>query len=55
MSFNFWDLCAPEAILRAMGGVATNHAQNRYCYLKERNGGTAKISGLVLAKTPGIH
>jgi len=22
----FWDLCAPEAIVRAMGGVATDFA-----------------------------
>ena len=39
----FWDLCAPEAILRAMGGVMTGIKKENYLYSEDKCGGQPKI------------
>ena len=52
---SFWDLCAPEAILRAMGGILTDENQNRLRYTKERNGGSTLIPGFFIGKTSNMH
>ena len=31
----FWDLCAPEAIVRALGGVCTDHEGKPIKYLEK--------------------
>lgn len=48
----YWDLCAPETLIKAMGGFATDVLQNRLTYPKE---GDKKIRGLLLAKNPNMH
>jgi 3'-phosphoadenosine 5'-phosphosulfate (PAPS) 3'-phosphatase len=47
-----WDLCAPESIIKAMGGYSTNLAQERLLYPIE---GDRKIKGLILAKNPPMY
>ena len=49
---SYWDLCAPESIVKGMGGYATDLAQNRIVYdLK----GNRKLKGLILAKNPPMY
>ena len=48
----YWDLCAPEALIKAMGGVATDSFLKRLQYPKD---GDKQIRGLVLAKNPPMH
>ncbi|KAK6621539.1 hypothetical protein RUM44_001346 [Polyplax serrata] len=41
-----WDTCAPEAILRALGGELTDMAGNHYCYNKDTpHGNTGGVLG----------
>ena len=47
----FWDLCAPECIVRAMGGLCTNQDGNRFVYDKERNPTGVKLSPFYIGKT----
>ena len=47
----YWDLCAPESLVKGMGGQATNLAQHRLLY----GGSNHKIQGLVCAKTPHMY
>jgi 3'-phosphoadenosine 5'-phosphosulfate (PAPS) 3'-phosphatase len=48
----FWDLCAPESIVKGMGGYATDLALNRLTY---HVGADPNIKGLILAKNPPLH
>lgn len=48
----FWDLCAPESIIKGMGGYSTNFAGERVKYLP---GQDPNLKGLILAKNPVWH
>jgi 3'(2'), 5'-bisphosphate nucleotidase len=48
----YWDLCASESLVKAMGGFATNAKLERLTY---RFDGDRKIHGLILAKNPSMH
>ena len=48
----YWDLCAPEALVKGMGGYSTNLAQERLTYSLE---GDRKIKGLILARNPPMY
>lgn len=43
----YWDLCAPESLVKRMGGYATNLARERLTYPVD---GIRKLKGLILAK-----
>lgn len=43
-----WDLCAPEALIKGMGGYATNLVGERLSYPLGTNN---KLKGLILAKS----
>ena len=47
-----WDLCAPESMIKAMGGWATNLYQERLTYPA---GGNPNIKGLILGKSPAMY
>jgi len=48
----YWDLCAPESIVKGMGGYCTDLAQQRLTY----NLGTdRKLKGLIAAKSPPMY
>lgn len=47
-----WDLCAPEALIKGMGGYATNLVGERLSYPLGTNN---KLKGLVLAKSKKHH
>ena len=54
----FWDLCAPETIVRAMGGVCTDcdkGSLKRLSYDEEKQGLGTKIPAFVIGKTSKIH
>ena len=48
----YWDLCASETLIKAMGGYATNIKEERLTYNIE---GNKQIAGLILAKNPNYH
>lgn len=48
----FWDLCAPESIIKGMGGYATDFKLERVIYTA---GGDPNLKGLILAKNPVWH
>lgn len=48
----FWDLCAPESIIKGMGGYSTNLKKERLTY---NVGGDLNIKGLILAKNPPMY
>lgn len=48
----FWDLCAPESIIKGMGGYSTDFAGKRVLYLP---GNDPNLKGLILAKNPMWH
>lgn len=48
----FWDLCAPESIIKAMGGYATDFKLERVVYVA---GADPNLKGLILAKNPLWH
>lgn len=52
MGLKYWDLCAPDTLIKAMGGKATNAKQQRLVYPID---GNQQISGLILARTPNMH
>lgn len=52
VGLKYWDLCAPESLIKAMGGYATNFKLERLTYSNE---GDRKIAGLILAKNPNMH
>ena len=45
----YWDLCAPETLIKAMGGYATNIREERLTYPTD---GNKQIPGLILARNP---
>ena len=46
-----WDLCAPESLVKAMGGYATNLFNEKLRY----NTDGSKTEGLLLGRNPMIH
>lgn len=48
----YWDLCAPESIVKGMGGYATDLAQKRISYLLDTD---RKLKGLILTKSPPMY
>ena len=51
----FWDICAPEAIVRAMGGVCTDLEGKRLVYDKEKTGGKTTLPAFIIGKTLPMH
>ena len=49
---HYWDLCAPESLIKGMGGYSTNLAQERLTYPLD---GNRKIKGLILARNPPMY
>lgn len=49
---SYWDLCAPESLIKGMGGYSTNLLQERLTYNVE---GSHKIKGLILARNPPMY
>lgn len=47
-----WDLCAPEALLKGMGGFATNLCGERLRYPLGTNN---KLKGLIMGKSEKHH
>lgn len=52
LGLKYWDLCASEVLIKAMGGLATNIKEERLTYPLE---GNRQIQGLILAKNPSYH
>jgi len=48
----FWDLCAPESIIKGMGGYATDFKLDRIKYAADAD---PNLKGLILAKNPVWH
>lgn len=48
----YWDLCAPEPLIKAIGGYSTNLLNERLTYPL---GTDCKIKGLILAKGYAYH
>ena len=49
----FWDLCAPESLVKGMGGWATDLHQRRLSY--PVNAENYKLAGLILARHPPMY
>ena len=49
----YWDLCAPESLVKGMGGWATNLYQERLSYHVDAP--NYKLKGLILAKSPPMY
>jgi len=47
-----WDLCAPESLIKAMGGWATNLYQERLSYPVDK---PTMLKGLILARHPPMY
>lgn len=45
----YWDLCASEILIKAMGGYATNAKQERLTYNPEND---RKLAGLIVSRNP---
>ncbi len=48
----YWDLCAPEALIKGMGGYGTNLARERLSYPLD---GDRKLKGLILAHNLNMY
>ena len=48
----FWDLCAPESLMKGMGGYGTDFKGERIKYVA---GADPNLKGLILAKNPTWH
>lgn len=48
----FWDLCAPESLMKGMGGFGTDFKGERIKYVA---GADPNLKGLILAKNPTWH
>ena len=48
----FWDLCAPECIVRAMGGLFTDIGGNRLTYQAFNE---PKLPAFIIGKTQSMH
>ena len=51
----FWDLCAPECIVRAMGGLCTDFEQQRLVYDEARNNNRTVLAAFFIGKTLTMH
>ena len=49
---SYWDLCAPESIVKGMGGYATDLSQKRIVYDPSAS---RKLKGLILARNPPMY
>ena len=49
----YWDLCAPESLVKAMGGYATDLSQQRLTYHVDAP--KHKLRGLILGRTKAFH
>lgn len=45
----YWDLCAPEILIKAMGGYATNLKEQKLTYFPQDN---RQLSGLIVGRNP---
>ena len=52
LGLKYWDLCGPESLVKAMGGVSYNIRSERLEYPLS---GNRKINGLILARTPPMY
>jgi 3'-phosphoadenosine 5'-phosphosulfate (PAPS) 3'-phosphatase len=50
----FWDICGPEVILRAVGGVATDNSGDLLVYDQQKHGGN-RLPAIVIGKSKNIH
>jgi 3'(2'), 5'-bisphosphate nucleotidase len=48
----YWDLCAPESLIKGMGGYSTDLFQQRLTYPLD---GDKKLKGLILGKNPPMY
>ena len=48
----YWDLCASEILIKAMGGYASNIKEERLTYHPETN---RQLAGLIVARNPQYH
>ena len=48
----YWDLCAPESLIKGMGGYSTNLSCERLTYPVD---GDRKMKGLILARNPPMY
>ena len=48
----FWDLCGPESIIRAMGGVTTNINGQRIKYDSSSSNSGFSLPAFYIGKTP---
>ena len=48
----YWDLCASEILIKAMGGYATNLKEERLTY---HLGTNVNLAGLIISRTPSHH
>ena len=55
VGLSFWDLCAPECLVRAMGGLCTDFNQLRFVYDMSKNHNSADLRPFIVANRPGIH
>ena len=51
MGLKYWDLCAPEILIKAMGGYATNIKEERLTYWN-LSGGSRELKGLMVGRNP---
>ena len=49
---SFWDLCANESLIKAMGGYSTDLAQRRLVYPLNAD---HRIMGLIITKNPPMY
>jgi 3'-phosphoadenosine 5'-phosphosulfate (PAPS) 3'-phosphatase len=48
----YWDLCASEILIKAMGGYATNVKEERLTYFPQND---RKLAGLIVSRNPQYH
>lgn len=51
----FWDICAPETIVKAMGGVCYDLDGKRLVYDKELSGGNTTLPAFIITKTLPLY
>ena len=52
MGLQNWDLCAPESLIKAMGGWSTNFNQERLSYSVDK---PTPVKGLILARNQPMY
>ena len=48
----YWDLCASEILIKAMGGYATNVKEERLTYFPQND---RKLAGLIVSRNPQYY